>query len=76
MSKGFSGLSAGRPSQTEATKARLLQDLKDDEHAEPLRRVNFQLVDSKHRKLKTFAAKNSQSIKEVLTAYIDSLPEL
>lgn len=75
MSTGFSGLSAGRPSQTAAAKARLLQGLKDDEPAEPLRRVNFQLSDSKHRKLKIFAAKNNQSIKDVLTAYIDSLPE-
>lgn len=75
MSKGFSGLSAGRPSQTPAAKARLMDSLKDDGSVEPVRRVNFQVPESKHRKLKVFATKNNQSIKEFLTAYIDSLPD-
>lgn len=74
MSKGFSGLSAGRPSQTAAAKARLMDSLKDDGSAEPMRRVNFQVPESKHRKLKVLAAQSNQSIKEFLTAYIDSLP--
>jgi hypothetical protein len=74
MSKTFSGLSAGRPSQSPAAKARLMESLKDDAPVEPVRRVNFQVPESKHRKLKIVAARNNQSIKEFLTEYIDSLP--
>lgn len=52
-----------------------MDSLKDDASAEPIRRVNFQVPESKHRKLKVLAARNNQSIKEFLTSYIDSLPD-
>lgn len=70
MSK-FSSLSAGRPSAVRE-KEQLLESLKD---VEPTRRVNFDLPVSKHQKLKIHAARNSQSIREFLTSYIDSLPD-
>lgn len=76
MSKGgLSGIGAGRPSEARA-KARLLASLKDDAPAEPLRRVNFELPDSKHRKLKILVAKSEYgSVKDFLTAHIDSFPD-
>lgn len=74
MSAKFSGLSTGRPSITNAAKARLMDSLKDDTSKEISRRVNFDVPESKHTKLKINAARNGQSIKEFLTAYIDSLP--
>lgn len=74
MSTKFSGLSTGRPSITNAAKAKLMDSLKDDAGKETSRRVNFDVPESKHTKLKINAARNGQSIKEFLTAYIDSLP--
>ncbi|NMR32468.1 MULTISPECIES: plasmid partition protein ParG [Crystallibacter] len=74
MSK-FAGLSTGRPSVTNAAKAKLLESLKDDAPQEPLKRVNFQVAESKHTKLKVHAAKKGQSVREFLTDYIDSLPD-
>lgn len=52
-----------------------VQDKREVTSTEPFRRVNFQVPESKHRKLKICAAKNNQSIKDFLTAYIDSLPD-
>lgn len=75
MSSKFSGMSTGRPSVTNAAKARLMESLKDDTTYEETRRVNFEVAKSKHLKLKVNAAKNNQSIKDFLTAYIDSLPD-
>lgn len=75
MSKSFSGLPVGRPSGARA-KARLMDALKDAPPVEPLRRVNFELPDSKHRKLKILVAKSEHgSVKDFLTAYIDSFPD-
>ena len=74
MSKGPAGMTPGRPSQSPAAKARMRESLQDTPPAEVLKRVNFQITESKHRKLKMVAAREGQSIKEFLTAYIDSLP--
>jgi hypothetical protein len=68
-------MSVGRPSAAR-TKAQLLESLKDTQPAEPMRRINFELADSKVRKLKIAVAKSGhRSVKDFLTAYIDSLPE-
>lgn len=75
MSAKFSGMSTGRPSVTNAAKARLLESLKDEANKEPSRRVNFEVPESKHTKLKIHAARRGQSIKEFLTEYIDSLDD-
>jgi hypothetical protein len=75
MSSKFSSLSTGRPSVTSSAKAKLMESLKDEVPAEATRRVNFEVTKSKHAKLKINAAKNGQSIKEFLTAYIDTLPD-
>lgn len=64
-------LGPGRPSASKS-KEQLMKSLED---VEPTRRVNFELVASKHQKLRIQAAKRGQSIKDFLTAYIDSLPD-
>ena len=69
MSK-FGNLTPGRPSAAKS-KDQLMESLKD---TEPVRRVNFELAVSKHQKLRIEAAKRGMSIKDFLTAYIDSLP--
>lgn len=71
----FSKMTPGRPSQSAAAKAKLMESLKDDAVIEKMQRVNFEVPKSKHAKLKVHAAKNGQSIKEFLTAYIDTLPD-
>jgi hypothetical protein len=71
----MSNLSVGRPSAAR-NQAKLLESLKDSPPAEPMRRINFELADSKVRKLKIAVAKSGhRSVKDFLTAYIDSLPE-
>ncbi|KNC20440.1 hypothetical protein AC792_00520 [Arthrobacter sp. RIT-PI-e] len=64
-------LGPGRPSAGKS-KDKLMQSLED---VEPTRRVNFELVVSKHQKLRIQAAKRGMSIKDFLTAYIDSLSD-
>lgn len=76
MSTGaFGNLSAGRPSQSAANKAKLMASLQDASSAEPVKRVNFDLAESKHTKLKIHAAKRGLTIKEFLTAYVDTLSD-
>lgn len=75
MSTKFSGMSTGRPSVTNAAKAKLLESLKDNAGKEVSKRVNFEVSESMHTKLKINAARNGQSIKEFLTTYIHSLPD-
>ncbi|ERF04122.1 hypothetical protein PA13_1028785, partial [Pseudomonas aeruginosa HB13] len=65
-----STLSAGRPSAR--NKAATLASLSDDAG---MKRVNFELSADRHAKLKIYAAKQGKSIKELLTDYVDSLPE-
>lgn len=71
----FSKITPGRPSQSAAAKAKLMDSLKDDATQEKKLRVNFEVPESKHTKLKIIAAKRGQSVKEFLTAYIDSFPD-
>ena len=61
------GLAAGRPS---AGKKKF--SMKDDA---PLVRINAQVTEAEHQKLKIHAAKSKTSISELLRAYIANLPE-
>lgn len=72
----FKDMPAGRPSQQTADRARLLAALQDEARAEALKRVNFELAESKHTKLKIHAARAGLSVRDFLTAYIDSLPDV
>lgn len=76
MSANKTGLSAGRPStRSDNEKSRLMASLKDESPAEKTVRVNFELPQSKHTKLKVQVARSEhKSIRDFLTAYIDSLP--
>ena len=68
-------LSAGRPSaRTDKAKAATLASLADD--AGGMKRVNFELDAARHAKLKVYAARQGKSIKELLTEYVDSLPDV
>ncbi|AZR29168.1 chromosome partitioning protein ParB (plasmid) [Xanthomonas vasicola pv. arecae] len=71
MSKPSTPLSAGRPS-ARSNKAATLASLSDDVN---MKRVNFELSAERHAKLKIHAAKQGKSIKELLTDYVDSLPD-
>lgn len=68
MSKSV--LSAGRPSAR--NKSATLASLADNVS---MKRVNFQLPADQHTKLKIYAAKQGKSIKDLLTEYVESLPE-
>lgn len=72
MSKATTTLSAGRPS-ARINKAKTLASLADD--AGGMKRVNFELDTARHAKLKVYAVKSGKSIKDLLTEYVDSLPE-
>jgi hypothetical protein len=71
MSKPTGTLSAGRPSAN-ASPAATLASLADK--ADTVR-VNFDLDRAAHTKLKVYAAKQGKTVKDLLKAYIDSLPE-
>lgn len=71
MSKPTITLSAGRPS-ARTNKAATLASLSDDAR---MKRVNFELSAERHAKLKIHAAKAGKSIKELLTDFVDSLPD-
>lgn len=60
------GLSAGRPS--ESKKAAALRAIADNKE---MVRVNFELVEAEHVKLKIYAAKNRRSIAEILRELIE-----
>lgn len=64
-------LSAGRPSASR-NKAATLASLADETS---MKRVNFQLSASLHTKLKIYAAKQGKTITEILTEYVEQLPE-
>jgi predicted HicB family RNase H-like nuclease len=77
MSKNsFANMPAGRPSQASSDRAKLLASLQDTARAEPSKRVNFELAESLHIKLKIHATRQGQSIKDFLTSYIETLPEI
>ena len=61
------GLAAGRPS---AAKKKI--SMKDDAQ---LVRINAQVTEAEHQKLKLYSVKNKTSISELLRAYIATLPE-
>ena len=64
-------LSAGRPS-AKSNKAATLASLADKAATS---RVNFDLDRDQHTKLKVYAAKQGKTVKEVLTDFVDQLPE-
>ncbi len=61
------GLSAGRPSENK--KAAAMKAVASDKG--PVVRVNFELDEATHMRLKIHAAKNRRSIAEVLRELID-----
>ncbi|QCE35837.1 chromosome partitioning protein ParB (plasmid) [Acetobacteraceae bacterium] len=72
MSKKSNILMAGRPTHRSEKSVATLASLSNEKSA--LKRVNFQLSEELHMKLKIFATKQGKSVKEVLTEYISSLP--
>lgn len=64
-------LSAGRPS-VKNNKAASLASLADNASS---KRVNFDVSAEQHRKLKVYAAKMGKSVKELLTEFVEQLPE-
>lgn len=70
MSKSSGTLSAGRPSaKASATTLASLADKADTV------RVNFDLERPAHTKLKVYAAKHGKTVKDLLKAYVENLPE-
>ena len=65
----MSVLRAGRPSA--GTRAMTMSDIAS---SEKVKRVNFDLPEALHTKLKTYAAANGKSIKDVLTEFVEALP--
>ena len=60
----MSNLNAGRPSKYNQGSSLSLDDLVETEKT---KRVNFDLPESQHRKLKEYAASQGMTIREVLT---------
>lgn len=71
MSNKMGTLSAGRPSAAR-DKAATLASLAEDA---TLKRVNFQIAPDLHTKLKLYATRQGKTITEVLTEYVQRLPE-
>jgi len=63
-------LKAGRPSVN--NRATTLASLADNI---TMKRVNFELSQDRHTKLKIHATKTGRSIRELFTEYIDNLPD-
>ena len=66
----MSNLNAGRPSKSNQGSSLALDDLVETEKT---KRVNFDLPESQHRKLKEYAASQGMTIREVLTQYVETL---
>ena len=66
----MSNLNAGRPIKTNTSKNLSLDDLVETEKT---KRVNFDLPESQHRKLKEYAANQGLTIREIMTRYVESL---
>ena len=66
----MSNLNAGRPSKSNTKKSLSLDDLVENDKT---KRVNFDLSESQHRKLKEYAASQGLSIREIMTRYVESL---
>jgi len=63
-------LKAGRPSAN--NKATTLASLSGNT---TMKRVNFELSQDRHTKLKIYATKTGRSIRELFTEYVDNLPD-
>ncbi len=66
----MSNLNAGRPSKINKGNNLSLDDLVETEKT---KRVNFDLLESQHRKLKEYAASQGMTIRDVLTQYVETL---
>ena len=66
----MSNLNAGRPSKANKGSSLSVDDLVE---IEKTKRVNFDLPESQHRKLKEYAAIKGMTIREVMTQYVESL---
>lgn len=66
MSMNKTGLSAGRPSA-----AKTFVNMADEP---AMVRINAQVTEEEHQKLKMYAVKNKKSISQLLRAYIATLP--
>ena len=66
----MSNLNAGRPSKSNTNKSLSLDDLVENEK---IKRVNFDLSESQHRKLKEYAASQGLTIREIMTRYVESI---
>jgi len=62
-------LKAGRPSA--GVRAMTMNDISS---SEKVKRVNFDLSEALHTRLKTYAAAQGKSIKDVLTEFVEALP--
>lgn len=61
-------LRAGRPSSEKRT-----MKMSDISGVDKMKRVNFDLPEKLHKRLKTYAASQGKSIKEVLTEFVEGL---
>ena len=66
----MSNLNAGRPSKINKGNNLSLDDLVENEKT---KRVNFDLSESQHRKLKEYAASQGLTIREIMTRYVESI---
>ena len=66
----MSNLNAGRPSKINKGNDLSLDHLVETEKT---KRVNFDLLESQHRKLKEYAASQGMTIRDVLTQYVETL---
>lgn len=64
----MSKMKAGRPSSEK--RVMTIGDVSD---ADKMKRVNFELSEALHTKLKIHAASQGKSIKDVLTAFVEGL---
>lgn len=74
MSKSTMSLKAGRPSaQNSKSKAATLASL--SENAGAMKRVNFEISEELHTRLKLHSLQTGKSIKDLITDFIRTLPE-
>ena len=66
----MSNLNAGRPSKANKGSSLSLDELVENEKT---KRVNFDLPESQHRKLKEYAASQGVTIRELMTQYVETL---
>jgi Antitoxin ParD len=71
MSKNTNTLVAGRPG-SRVDKIKTLSSLADNVS---MKRVNFDVTVDNHAKLKIYAARQGKTIKEILSEFVDQLPD-